>query len=132
MHFAYHYKPEIVMTEKLQNVLDADDHALRRYARTMYRVCYEWHKRTGSYQYYCDAMCQQALADGAPADATYKNSDGVWRTLRDCRNANAVRGCMPTDQFSERRYGSVLMMDAEIHTDDNQHEVADDSGATPV
>jgi hypothetical protein len=54
-----------------------------RAAREAYPFIVMWGERLGSYAPYIDGQCLQAVADGAPANATYRRRDGSWSTLDD-------------------------------------------------
>ena len=42
-----------------------------------------WHERTDSFPYYWRSVQQEAIRDGAPHDAVYKNRMGQWVTPTD-------------------------------------------------
>lgn len=49
-----------------------------------------WHRRTGSYQYYIDAMQAKAAKDNAPIDALYE-SNGNWVCMSDLAEDHPFR-----------------------------------------
>jgi hypothetical protein len=62
--------------------------------KTDYPYIVLWGKMMGSGQYYIDAQVEQARADDAPANATFKRSEygerpGQWSTIDDCTNPDA-------------------------------------------
>ena len=47
-----------------------------------------WGRLLNSHSYYITDQVAQAKRDNAPADATYKDDDGHWRTLKDVTRAD--------------------------------------------
>jgi hypothetical protein len=56
-----------------------------------YPYIWAWHKLTGAYDYYVIDLCEQALADEAPSDATYKDAKGMWQRASALDSSNTMR-----------------------------------------
>ncbi len=56
-----------------------------------YKAIEFWGRRLGSFDYYIKWQQEIAKKDGAPEDAIYKDSQGVWQTLRDVTNPLVIQ-----------------------------------------
>lgn len=66
--------------------------------RTEYEGIRLWHKSTGSYDYYIEALQEQAANDNAPLDALYYDPDNeVWIRASDLK----------TDHWFNKEFGHV-------------------------
>lgn len=44
-----------------------------------------WGQLLGSYGYYIEKQCRTAEKDNAPSDSIFRNDDGTWRILSECK-----------------------------------------------
>ena len=57
----------------------------RRPRKPPYPDVAAWGRHLGSRDFYIEKQVAQAVVDGAPMDAIFKDSDGVWHTMADLR-----------------------------------------------
>jgi hypothetical protein len=58
-----------------------------------------WGRYLGSRDYYIEEQVAQAVVDGAPKDAIFKDTEGVWHTLADLqRQAPKLRAKLEAER----------------------------------